>query len=428
MTGRGLLIAVAVAALLGVAPGAAAQPASADVWRSLYAHFVAILNTGSSPIKSGTSVLVMIPRGVVLDPYIDENDAADAALVSALLDRVPKAQWLFEDNGTTVSAVYASILRFGEPAVPPASVNPESLAAARRLLYVDGDPAKGNSDAYSRYLTLKQDYETAQALAATQPDSQALRNRTQTARQRLETLGKQNQIEAALTRVDNANRRTAFDVARAKFAAAVAAGQTPTTGTTPTASSWRDEGGWTQLSFDLTADPASVRALTAAPASPAVWRRMGPSAALPPMPARVAISFDLKRVRSARPWIDSPLLLTRWQWSEQTPTERRVPVSRTTETGALTGVLPCVPTQALLVRNVRIRGTWTRPELRTVWQLARSATELGFGPFSLTGRYAAQTASDSRSYAARPDNTGLYSPEMQIIGFICDPLPTQPVN
>jgi len=118
----------------------------------------------------------------------------------------------------------------------------------------------------------------------------------------------------------------------------------------------------------------------------------------------LSLSFDYCLVTATRPWLSTPLLTMKHWFIDG---HKAGELASGEGTGA--GAFEVIPMAALVVKNLEIRAAWSAEE-RTA-----AAGFMKLGPFSLMGR----TSSGAELNA-------ISCPGMQIVAWICQPMPLLP--
>lgn len=133
------------------------------------------------------------------------------------------------------------------------------------------------------------------------------------------------------------------------------------------------------------------------------------------------ISFRFCRVAIQRPWMRLSLMkLAGWHLTGQ--------AAGSFSTGQIqsnSGSFPLMPIAFIAVRDLQIRGTWSRKD-RAIAELAAAGTggNVAFGPFSLSGRYGSDQAGSV--YQSKFDGVTLSAPGLQVLGWINQVVPFTP--
>ncbi len=148
-----------------------------------------------------------------------------------------------------------------------------------------------------------------------------------------------------------------------------------------------------------------------APVRPVVIAQ--PVVAKPVTSSSLTLSMQVQRVNILREWMN-PLLFRLGGWS----LEGLAPGSLSTGTvDGNTGLFPLLPVAFLAIRNVSIHGTWSSDDKTYAGQATAAGSAVAFGPLTLSNAAASQSSFDGST---------LTVPGMQIVAWICSPLPKMP--
>jgi hypothetical protein len=123
----------------------------------------------------------------------------------------------------------------------------------------------------------------------------------------------------------------------------------------------------------------------------------------------LSVSFKYCVVHLTRPWFPELLLFTKG-WYIPGYSAGAFGTGNATDATAL---FPCLPVGFVAIQDLQITGSWTQADA------AAAASSAFLGPFSLLGATSSTTAAGSTSYAVAG---------IQIIAWICEPLPSTPPN
>jgi len=141
-----------------------AQPTddNAQIMEKLYTKIAQSLTVGTNTPAAGKSILILANPGIAIDPALDPGSSQDdRKAISRVLDRVPGPSWIYQETSYALSSVYGDVL--GNHVLANSSITDDQkkqLRAAEKVLFKDGDPAKGDSDqmtAYKKYRAIWQD-------------------------------------------------------------------------------------------------------------------------------------------------------------------------------------------------------------------------------------------------------------------------------
>jgi hypothetical protein len=133
-------------------------------------------------------------------------------------------------------------------------------------------------------------------------------------------------------------------------------------------------------------------------------------------------SFDYTLVSIRRPWLTFSLLATkRWNLSNL---YKKGQVSNGAKTGQDNSIMPVLPTEMVVVRNVKISADWSKSDLDFMKQQTNAGGGFSIGPFSIAGNYA--NSKSKETFSAAWAGSTLIVPSVQIMGWIGQVLPFCP--
>jgi len=447
-----LLAAILV---LNAGLSAAQEDRNVQIMKKLFSKLTASLTAGTSGAQPGQTFLVLMNPGIFVDPSLDSSSAEGRYVLAHTLNQVPSVNWLMaNDSAKKVYDVYKMVLDFGEWGyVEPTDAQKLQLAKARRLLYVNGNQDQGLSQAmnnYQKYADLYQQAIDAYEIARNDKENGKTRsipssfaNKKATALRNWQTVGRKNEIEAALATDFNLGTTTAgwFTELRNVFNRAEESFEGDSfyrTGTYPSYSAWFSDSGWTRMTFvesEIEKQTESNRTSFGGGGG-AGWGLWRVSASAQHTQADsffksdvkdLNIEMEVKRVSIIRPWLNHLIFESpRWRFSNQGPLDPTQPVSdgKGSATTAPSGLMPLYPTAVLIARKVRIHGGQSN-DLQTSFEShTRAGGSVGWGPFEVGGHY---SRDEERSYVkAVRIADGIEILEPQIIGWFCEVLAQTP--
>ncbi|MEV1120056.1 hypothetical protein AB0I91_33825 [Actinosynnema sp. NPDC049800] len=420
-----------------------------DFDAELFAQLYSKLATGFSAAqtvaeRSGALLSLMVP-GQYVKQNLDPDDPGTQYVLSNLLNPTLACSWVVQRGAANVTEVYEAVLNGKEPPLTHLTERQrQDLAAARALVFQpDGAPTAR----YERYLACRLAYLEAsaayeQALATERNGGRKvpprLRKALDRAVERWRVDGDRDGVDLAFATIDQYDalepalfwQRLGERFGQWTRPYGVG-GHYQHVDTAPPYREWFTDDGWSDFTFDEL-DFAHQDRSGGAGLEPCRCRcGDGPAPArggfhqastaefdgglrLPTaVPTRFRLTCELRRVEIARPWLDPLVLHSRaWRWSRASGTYG-VRISTGGDlVGSLvpTGVMPLLPTAAVLARKVEIEwsdgGSWADR------LAAPNGPELRFGPFRLTGA----TAADDH----------ISMPDPQLVGYLSEVLPRCP--
>ena len=130
----------------------------------------------------------------------------------------------------------------------------------------------------------------------------------------------------------------------------------------------------------------------------------------------VQVSFELAVVNILRPWMDATLFSGNVVWNAGRDQKKGSVSSGKFDTQTDDHLMPFVPTQMLVARNVKIVGAFNEAHQTFVKNHMDAGGSFGWGPFSFGGSH----TQDSASFTKREDGSGvtLKLEGIQCIGFV----------
>jgi hypothetical protein len=122
------------------------------------------------------------------------------------------------------------------------------------------------------------------------------------------------------------------------------------------------------------------------------------------------LSAELILVRLMRPWYN-PLLFGMSSWYVKGFAPGQIS----------TQVLPLVPTALVVTRNVTLKANFSTEDKKHLASSTSGSVSVGWGPFSVSGKYANSKTSDTFSSTLNGGTLSL--PGHQVIGVVCAPTP-----
>ena len=409
------VLALTCACVLG-----AATVAHADVndqralMRALYALF-----GGVPGANDGTTV--MLNPGIALDSWDDPTDTTTGFRISEALDRmVPRKEWLYRPTGSSISAVYADILTAGVWAASSLTATErKELASINAQLFTD-TTERTRTKAYERYVMLLARRDAARARwEATPEDERTIEMRLdlQETEEDLSLTGNAARFVALLARRDtllakSPRRWAAEHLARFTAAVSVSAGRSYHPSALRALNDAALDGPeWStiELRFGQANGGAAPDAALPLPPEWRMWRVDDADSVrwLDSEMSEVTIRFEARVFDITRDWLEGAVVSSRaWKW----PAGMTRPIAGSGPDDAL----PILPTQALLVRNLRVTGNFGAGELAQLAAEMRAGRATAWGPFATSGRYLAS----GDAFRARRVPQGFRVDDPQLVALI----------
>ena len=135
----------------------------------------------------------------------------------------------------------------------------------------------------------------------------------------------------------------------------------------------------------------------------------------------LTVSFRYARIGIERPWMN-PLIFDLPGWTYG-PVSKGGISSGNPKTADGT-LMTVVPTGFIVVRDLKIKATWSQQESDFIREKTEAKASFGWGPFSVGGSY--QSESSNFHYKSDFDGQTLSALGPQLMAFICTVLPVSP--
>jgi hypothetical protein len=135
------------------------------------------------------------------------------------------------------------------------------------------------------------------------------------------------------------------------------------------------------------------------------------------------IYMEIAVVNILRPWFDGAFLnMDGWDLGAAYP-KGKVSTGDLSTAG-VSAALPLLPTAFVVARNIKITGNFGSQDQAFAQSSTSTGVSVGYGPFQLSGNYAA--GDQSGSFASNFQSGGITVPGMQIIGWVNQIVPLCP--
>ncbi|MFJ1212278.1 hypothetical protein [Burkholderia pyrrocinia] len=419
---------------------------------ALYSKLEGILGVGDYEAANGASMLILAAPGLPVDATLNPNSLGDRKKIVELFDVAPQASWIYRASATKISDVYQAILSNHEPALTSLTVAQKNqLAAAQKIIYKNSNHA-AYSDAYNRYSSARTDLAIAlqnvQDFQRNHPDDSIpvqLSDKLEVARDNFNLLGDKNTIIAAKATIDNLENLNPevywgalaerFDQNTFNFGAS----KIPVYEFSPSYPQWSDQSqSWTNYSLS-DADIESHASSSHSSISGGVgggWGLWSFGGAYGHSETAThididgkdfSLQFELLRVSVFRPWMDAAVFHSQtWQWQpEKEYSNKLISDGADIDNGGTPkGLMPLLPLQIILARNVTLTAKWTTDIKNTFDSQTNTSVRGGWGPFS--GSYNRTDSNSSSDGSIKISGGTITFPKPQVIGFLVEALPRSP--
>lgn len=130
----------------------------------------------------------------------------------------------------------------------------------------------------------------------------------------------------------------------------------------------------------------------------------------------MSVEFDVCFVSIIRPWMDATLFSEHIQWDAGRDQKKGSVSSGKKEEQTDDNLLPFIPMQMIVAKNVKLKADWSDEHKRLIEQAAKGGFSIGWGPFKI-----APSMKESSSHLKEDKKTGegyLDCPGIQCIGFV----------
>lgn len=436
-TMTGLVLGLIVAA----APAPLRADDKADMLKNLYAKLARII-TGGDP--NATNMLILsCPGFSVPATGLDVSNNNDMVFLAKTLNAIPNPNPFYSASRGTYTEIYGRIM--AEKALDPPTL---SEAERATLTAAMNHVSRKNKDMIE-YTKYRKAFNLAQAAvnSATNALNKKMGERVDStlledvreARENWIKDGKKNEIEAELNTIRELSNRgggpwwNELEANYQDMKTQMKAG-TPAVDTYPPAGNWgtKDSEGnptssWTTFTWSAsenTKDSSySSKEMEAASAysSGAIsvraeggFNKLAQDASA--ADKKMTISVSLMRVGVYRSWLDMSIFeMTNWSFPDM--------LSNGDPTRPA-GLMPLMINEILLAKDLQVSGDWAKKSASKKELSFHVGVEGSFGPFSMSAKYAQKDTSASNMAAAGSES--IVNPDVQVIGFICSPLPKAP--
>jgi len=439
------------------------QPDNVQMMSGLYQKLSDYITLGHNSPVAGNTYFMLAAPGIILDPSRNPVDnPSDNYIVSQLLDSIPTPSWITQpqseaaafkfgtftvDNLLTAGAIYEHIVDFKElPKIKRSDADEANLIAIKDQLYDSNGEPKGKYALYNTLLAAynKADLAVTKAVQDKRPDSEIIdaKNLRQAAQDRLDSV--RSDVETLLEKQSILENKLPdawwLRVKRELSAAQITSALAKFYPVTPdiayqvwfqTNTSWH---GITMTSSDIerTTYNSSTHIGGSGGLNFGFWS-VGAGGTFDRDTGRQDISvknatiqIEVIRVQLYRPWLNGLILQSRnWRMGSGSQFSEDISDGGDPSRGVPPkGIMPMIPTEVLLARNVTVSGEWSKDVSSFCNTHFQENHSVGWGPFTFGGNYENRTSSSY--YHGQAVGNKIISPGVQIIGFYCKVLGKMP--
>lgn len=443
---------ITVLTLLAVGGHAQAQTNDAEVFGALYQKLQVAV--GVDPKKAGQvngSSLILFRPGRALDfaPEDADNDLVVKESLAAVANQLPAPSFYFEAGGNDLEKVWDAILKFKQsPNSSITDAQKATLEAAQKFL---DEPAKAGDpetrlECYDRYNMMYDQAldnwlaEKAQAVVEKRAAKTSIETASKIALRDWEspTKGNRKEVEAKIEAInENCGKDplTFWNTLRSEWDNTFKLkGVNGTTfheiSTIPSIKAWKQNAGWTKIILDSSKEnfSAAESSFSAGAKGKAQFGLLQIAASgdyskdskmEKASSKSVKIEVEVKRVMIYRPWLNAVVFRAGfWRFGSDPLATPWLNVSegKGITDGKTRGneLMPLLPTEFLLARNVKILADFSDSTVAAVKSGMSGQGSVGYGPFALTAH--AKSSKSSLDKTANVTKTEISFAEPQIIG------------
>lgn len=445
---------LALIMLLGYCfPAIAQEDRSNQLMKSIYSKLEEVLGVNDYQAARRANLLVIAAPGLQVDEKLNPSKPEDRKKIVELMDIVPQSSWVYRASALAVSDVYQAILDNHEAALTSlTTAQQKQLSSAQSIIYKNKKNAE-YSDAYKRYSAARTALATAlgnlQDFQRANPDlapPAALSDALAQARDNFDLIGDKNTIIAAKATIDNLENldpAVFWGKLRERYNSntfPVGVAQVPVYDLLPGYQSWTDKSqSWG--SYKLTdSDIESHSSSSHTSISGGIGGGWGlfsfgggyghseTSTHVSVDGKNFSLEFELLRVAIIRPWLDGAVFRSQtWQWQPGSNYAGKLISDGADVDSAVTpkGLMPLLPTELILARNVKLTANWSTDIKNTFEQSTTSTVRAGWGPFS--GSYSRTDTSSSADSSVKVSGNTVTFEKPQIIGYLVEVVPGSPI-
>ena len=130
----------------------------------------------------------------------------------------------------------------------------------------------------------------------------------------------------------------------------------------------------------------------------------------------MSATLEISLVNISRPWLDATLFSPHVAWNAGADQDKGTVSSGVVETQNEDHLLPFIPMQMIVARNVRLVADWSKEQRDFVANASGSEVSVGWGPFSLNTSHQHKDSLLDEDTQGR--GAGLNFPGIQCLGFV----------
>jgi hypothetical protein len=412
----------------------------AKLFTQLYSKLTEVMGTAGPHAEPGQDYLALqapgIPVNVKAEP--EGKNVNQNAAWSAVLNKVPRLNWVYTPSGLLASDVYKDIVENHRYAkVELTETEKKELEEAQKLYKATRDEYKRYAGAYRVVLA---QYENARATAENTGEEMPhhFTEELNEARAEWATEGHKAEHEragAVIEQLQQNDPATWWNTLAERLRNArleAKSGPFWPASTYPEYPFLIGEEGWAQFSFkQKDFEHQEESSLVKAGGSLGFEGIFSLGAEYSDEHKQwstnstdIELTAELKRAEILRPWFDGNVLRAH-TWTFAGPMEgSTVSQGNVFPAAKEDTLMPLLPTGILLARNVVLKADFSSEDEKFMHEKLAAKGDLGWGPFSISASYLEEE--EKRSFTSHLSEGELKIEGQQLIGFFCDVVPLCP--
>lgn len=472
---QALSMALVSLALAGTSAQAQTSTADAQLFAVLYNKLQAVCRVDVATAgKVGTSTLILAQPGIALPLFNKEvdNDVDFKEEMAVTLNRLPAPSFFYSGLSDSVEKVWAAILDYKvSPTSTLSDADKQRKEGAEAFLnavapkevikvsYKDTNKPNGappivesfdspeGETVLERYYRYKILFDEANDAYLANKTSSIAKTNFDAANNNLKLKGRKAEVEAKLELFNELTGKDPLNFWAKEQEVWKASEVKNNNGipfhevrTIPNAKTLKDDAGWTTVTVDTSTDKYSesmskLNAGASVKGSYGLFRGAASgdyskdSSMKAMSSSSMKITFQVKRALIYRPWLNS-IVFKAGFWKINGDLDAAKAYMTISAGKGIDGtdhgteVMPLLPTEVLLARNVKIESKFTAEQISEITKAMSGKGAASFGPFALTAHFSKNSKSYDRTASVSTGSISFNEP--QIIGFYCDVLGKAP--